>query len=68
MQNNKMDKVNKKVLLNYVYTEKLSDLGDNFFGTIGRIQTLRNRRLLFAWINTYRGRWTMPTTSRSTPT
>ena len=38
-----MDKDNNKVLLNYLYTEKLVNLGKNFFGITWRIQTLHNK-------------------------
>ena len=43
MENTVVDKVNNKVLVNYLYTEKLVDLGENFWGATRRIQTLHNK-------------------------
>ena len=40
MENTVVDKDKNKVLVNYLYTEKLVDLGENFFGATQRIQTL----------------------------
>ena len=43
MENTVVDKDNNKVLVNYFYTEKLANLGENFFGTTRRIQTLHKK-------------------------
>ena len=43
MENTVVDKDNNKVLVSYLYTEKLANLGENFFGTTQRIQTLHNK-------------------------
>ena len=43
MKNTVVDKDNNKVLVNYLYTEKLINLGENFFSTTQRIQTLPNK-------------------------
>ena len=43
MENIVVDKDNNKVLVNYLYTEKLANLGENFFGATRRIQTLHNK-------------------------
>ena len=40
MENTVVDKDLNKVLVNYLYTEKLNNLGEHFFGTTQRIQTL----------------------------
>ena len=37
MENTVVDKDNNKVLVNYLYTEKLANLGENFFGATQRI-------------------------------
>ena len=43
MENTVVEKDNNKVLVNYLYTEKLVNLGENFFGTTRIIQTLHNK-------------------------
>ena len=37
------DKVDNKVLVHFLYNMKLPDLGENFFGTTRRIQSLHNK-------------------------
>ena len=43
MENTVVNKDNNEVLVNYLCTETLANLGENFFGTTRRIQTLHNK-------------------------